>query len=342
MLWKSFASDNYAGIHPTVLKAINDANRGHEKAYADDNYTEKAIGLFKKHFGNDIDVYFLTTGTAANVLCLSALVKPYESIICAESAHINVDECGAPEHYIGSKLLAIPTQDGKLTVAAIQNQLLSRGDQHRVQPRVISITQGTECGTLYTPAEIAKITEFAHAHDMYVHMDGARLSNAAASLNVSLAVLTKDVGIDVVCFGGTKNGMMIGEAAIFFNKELSKDFKYIRKQGMQLVSKMRFISAQFIALLTDDLWLKNAQHANAMAMLLADEIKDISYIKISKQVQANAVFAILDQKMIALLQEKYSFYVWDSALSEVRWMTSWDTTREDVMEFVAFIKKMKI
>lgn len=339
MIWKSFASDNYAGIHPIILKAINDANQGHAKAYAGDTYTEKAIESFKKHLGNNIDVYFVCTGTAANVLCLSALVKPYEGIICAESAHINVDECGAPENYTGSKLLTIPTKDGKLTVEAIKGKLANIGFQHKVQPKVISITQGTELGTIYTPIEIKKITEFAHTNGMYVHMDGARLSNATASLNTTLAAITKDVGVDVLCFGGTKDGMMIGEAVIFFNKEFSKDFKYIRKQGMQLVSKMRFISAQFIALLNDNLWLKNAQNANSMAQLLADEIKKIPQIKMSKNVEANAVFAIIDPKIISILQDKYDFYVWDDATSEVRWMTSWDTTKEDIMEFVVFIKK---
>ena len=339
MIWKGFASDNYAGIHPDILEAINTANKGHSKAYGDDTYTKEAIALFKKQFGNDIDVYFVCTGTAANVLSLSALLKPFQAIVCAESAHLNVDECGAPEKYLGCKLLTMPTKDGKLTVEAIKNHLINSGDQHKVQPKVLSITQGTELGTLYTPAEIKAITDFAHAHNLLVHMDGARLSNAAASLNVSLSAITQDVGIDVLCFGGTKDGMMLGEAIIFFNKELSKDFQYIRKQGMQLVSKMRFISAQFIALLTDNLWLKNAQHANAMAQLLADEIKKIPQITLSKPVQANAVFAYINPNVIPLVQEKYAFYVWDEATSEVRWMTSWDTTKEDILDFVACIKK---
>lgn len=340
MIWKGFASDNYAGIHPTILEAINNANKGHSKAYGNDTYTKAAIELFKKYFGNDIDVYFVCTGTAANVLSLSTLLKPFQGIICAESAHLNADECGAPEKYTGSKLLTIPTKDGKLTVDAIKNQLINIGDQHKVQPKVISIAQATELGTVYTPDEIKVITDFAHANNLLVHMDGARLSNATASLNVSLAAITKDVGIDVLCFGGTKDGMMLGEAIIFFNRELAKDFQYIRKQGMQLVSKMRFISAQFIALLTNNLWLKNAQHANAMAQLLADEIKKIPQIKLSKPVQANAVFAYVDPTIIPLLQEKYFFYVWDEATSEVRWMTSWDTTKEDILDFVEFIKKI--
>ena len=337
---KNFASDNYSGIDPDVLKAINDANKGHEKAYGGDTYTQKAIDIFKKHFGENVDVYFMLTGTAANVLGLSALLKPYQGIICAETAHINVDEAGAPEKYTGSKLLTVPTKDGKLTVESIKNHLSALGDQHKIQPKVISITQVTELGTLYTIDEIKKITEFAHANDLYVHMDGARLNNAAASLNTSFAALTKEAGIDLLSFGGTKDGMMLGEAVIFFNKELSKDFKYIRKQGMQLASKMRFIAAQFIALLSNDLWLKNAQHANNMARLLAEEIKKIPEIKISRETQANAVFAYIDPKLIPLLQEKYFFYVWDEITSEVRWMTSFDTTKEDILDFVIFIKKI--
>jgi threonine aldolase len=338
MVWKGFASDNYAGIHPKILKAINDANKGHSKAYGADEYTKEAINLFKQLFGNDTEVFFVCTGTAANVLTLQALLKPYQGVLCADTAHINVDECGAPEHYTGCKLLTVPAKDGKLTVQAIENQLSVFGDQHKVQPKVISISQSTELGTVYTRDEIKKITQFAHAHGMYVHMDGARLSNAVASLNISLAAITKDAGIDVLCFGGTKDGMMLGEAIIFFNKELAKDFQYIRKQGMQLVSKMRFISAQFIALLTDNLWLKNAQHANAMAQLLATEVQKIPAIKMNKNVEANAVFAHINPQLIPLLQEKYYFYVWDEATSQVRWMTSWDTTEQDILEFVAYIK----
>lgn len=339
MTGKSFASDNYAGVHPHILQAIQDANKGHSKAYGGDSYTQEAIARFKQLLGEDIDVYFVCNGTAANVLSLNSLIKSYQGIICAHSAHINVDECGAPEKYIGCKLLTVPTKDGKLTVESIKHYLADRGDQHKVQPKIISIAQSTELGTVYTPEEIKKITDFAHAHDLLVHMDGSRISNAVASLNTSLAAITKDVGVDVLCFGGTKDGMMIGDAVIFLNKELAKDFQYIRKQGMQLVSKMRFISAQFIALLMDDLWLKNAQHANAMAKLLASEIKKIPQIKIHKEIQANAVFAYVDPQLIPLLQEKYYFYIWDEATSEVRWMTSWDTTPEDIQEFVSFIRQ---
>ena len=218
---KSFASDNYAGIHPDVLQAIIDANHGHDKAYGADQYTEQAVELFKKHFGPNIDVYFVLTGTAANVLGLSTLLKSHQAVICAETAHINVDEAGAPEKYTGSKLLTVKTANGKLTVEDIKNQLFAVGDQHKAQPKVVSITQGTELGTLYTPEEIKAICDFAHANNLYVHLDGARLCNAAAALNVPLAALTTDVGIDLLSFGGTKDGMMLGEAVVFFNKNLS-------------------------------------------------------------------------------------------------------------------------
>ncbi len=339
MIGKSFASDNYAGIHPHILKAIHDANEGHAQAYGNDHYTHDAIALFKQHLGQTIDVYFVCNGTAANVLSLNTLLKSHQAIICADSAHINVDECGSAEKYTGCKLLTVATKDGKLTVEGIAHYLNLRGNQHKVQPKLISISQSTESGTVYTLEEIKQITDFAHANNLFVHMDGSRLSNAIVSLNTNLAAMTKEAGIDVLSFGGTKNGMMMGEAVIFFNKELAEDFPYIRKQGMQLISKMRFISTQFIALLKDDLWLKNARQANAMAQLLANEIKKIPAIKLSQEPQANAVFACLDPKLIPLLQENYYFYIWNETLSEVRWMTSWDTTAEDIQNFVACIKQ---
>lgn len=336
---KNFASDNYAGMHPDILQAIASVNEHAQKAYGDDDYTAAAVELFKQQFGSDIDVYFVVNGTAANILGLSAVLKPYQAVLCSQVAHINVDECGAFEKYTGSKLLTITTTDGKITVDDIKTKLFDCGNQHRVQPKIVSISQSTELGTLYSQEEIKNITEFAHAHNMLVHMDGARLSNAAASLNLSLSALTRDVGIDIVSFGGTKDGMMFGEAVIFFDKKLSEDFKYIRKQGMQLISKMRFIAAQFIALLSNDLWRRNAHHANAMAQLLHAEIKKNSEIVISRPVQSNAVFAYVDARLIVALQEKYYFYVWDEATHEVRWMTSFNTTEQDVFDFVADIKQ---
>lgn len=336
---KSFASDNFSGVHSDIMQAIIDANIGHAHAYGNDMYTQKATELFKQHFGTDIDAYLVCSGTAANVLGLSTLLKPYQAVICAKTAHLNVDEAGAPEHYIGCKLLAIETADGKITVEDIKKQLNLIGNPHKAQPKIISLTQCTELGTVYTVEELLEITQFAHHNNLYVHMDGARLCNAAAALNLPLVALTKDVGIDLLSFGGTKNGMMFGEAVVFFDKHVSADFKYIRKQGMQLVSKMRFIATQFIALLTNDLWLKNAQQANAMAKLLHDEIITIPEITISNDVQANVVFAQIDPRIIFQLQNKYYFHVWNENKSQVRWMTSFDTTEQDILGFVAAIKQ---
>lgn len=337
---KSFASDNYSGIHPEILDAIVQANYGHAPAYGADEWTQKAIEKFKGHFGKNVDVHFLFNGTGANVLGLSALTHSFNAVICAQTAHINVDECGAPEKFTGCKLLSVPTKDGKLTIDAIKHYLQRVGDQHHVQPKVISITQATEFETVYTPGEIKTLADFAHTHDMFVHMDGARIANAAAYLDLPLRSITTDVGVDLLSCGGTKNGMMFGEAVVFFNPTLSQNFTFIRKQGMQLASKMRFISAQFIALLSNDLWLKNAQHSNAMAQRLAQGLATISGITITQTVQANGVFAIIPKQHIALLQEHYPFYVWNEDTSEVRLMASFDTTQEDVDGFIALAKSI--
>jgi len=335
----SFASDNNAGVHPNILIAINSVNQGHVISYGDDIFTQSAVKKFEEHFGKDVEVYFVFNGTAANVLGLSAMVEPFNSVICSEVAHIDKDECCAPERFIGCKLVTIPTKDGKIRVEQIEEHIDSLGNQHRAQPKVISITQATELGTVYKPEEIKVIADFAHKNQLFLHMDGARLSNAAASLNVKLRQITADVGVDVLSFGGTKNGMMFGEAVIFFNKKLPENFKYIRKQGMQLASKMRFISAQFEALLSNNLWLKNAKHANEMARLLARKIEEVPDTKITQEVEANAVFAIVSPKYVSLLREKYFFYIWNREKSEVRWMASFDTTREDVKKFVNVIEK---
>lgn len=334
---KSFASDNYAGVHPRILQAVIEANNGDCPSYGNDAWTAKAIQKFQEHFDTD-KVYFVATGTAANVLGLQAALKSYQAIICAQTAHIHVDECGAPEKFLGSKLLTVPTDTGKLTVDLIKKYVLVVGNQHHVQPKVVSITQTTELGTVYTPEEVKELADFAHAHNWILHVDGARLCNAAATLNVPLKALTKDVGVDILSFGGTKNGMMLGEAVLFFNKPLAHNFKYIHKQGMHLVSKMRFISAQFIALLSNNLWLKNAQHANNMAQLLIKELQNIPEIDIANNNQANAVFARINPTYIPALQKKYAFYVWDEETSEVRWMTSFSTTEEDIHTFVKYIK----
>ncbi len=337
---KHFGSDNHSGIHPDILKAIINANSDHAIAYGEDEYTKRAIKKFKEHFGKDIDVFLLYTGTAANILGLKTITNSFNSIICAETAHLNVHECCGPEKFTGCKLVTISTTDGKLTVDQIKPHIVGVGDPHQAQPKVISITQPTELGTVYTPKEIKEITDFAHENNMLVHVDGARLSNAAASLNVGMKEITQDVGVDLLCFGGTKNGMMFGEAVIFFNKKLSKNFVFFRKQGMQLASKMRFISVQFEALLSNNLWLKNAKHSNKMAQLLYREIKDIPKIKITQKVQTNAIFAIIPKNYVIPLQKEYFFYVFNELTSEVRWMCSFDTTTEDIMNFSNTIRRI--
>jgi len=335
---RSFASDNNAGVHPEIMEAIVAANDGHVIAYGDDPYTARAIKLFRQHLGKDAQVYFVFGGTGANVLGLKAATASHHAIICAQTAHINVDECGAPEKFTGCKLLSLNTPDGKIKVDQIKPLLHEVGFEHHVQPRVISVSQATEMGTVYTPLELKKLSGFAHAHDMLLHVDGARIANAAASLNITLKEITKDSGVDILSFGGAKNGMMYGEAVVFFAESLARDFKYTRKQGTHLPSKMRFISAQFEALLANDLWLRNAQRANRMAQRLASELATVPQITITQQVEANGVFALLPKKYIPVLQKKYFFYVWNEETSEVRFMTSFDTTEEDISKFVALVK----
>lgn len=335
---RGFASDNNSGVHPEVLQAISQVNTGHTIAYGDDEFTKAATEKIKNEFGAHVEVYFVFIGTAANVLGLKAVTDSYHAIICPETAHINVDECGAPERFTGCKLLSVETPNGKLTVDRIKKHMHGFGFEHHSQPKVISITQATELGTVYTPDEIKEITDYAHGNGLLVHMDGARISNAAVSLGMSFREFTSDVGIDVLSFGGTKNGMMYGEAIVFFNKELANNFKYIRKQGMQLASKMRYISAQFDAMLTNNLWKRNAEHANKMAKLLAAEVSKIPQIKVTQEVQVNGVFAIIPKELIPELQEEFFFYVWDEDRGEVRWMTSFDTTEDDIHEFVSLLK----
>ncbi|MBW2096182.1 MAG: low specificity L-threonine aldolase [Deltaproteobacteria bacterium] len=337
---RGFASDNNAGVHPRIMEAIAQANQGHVVAYGDDPYTEAAIRKFKETFGEETEVFFVYNGTGANVLSLQSLTHSFQAIICAETAHINEDECGAPEKFTGCKLLTISTKNGKITIEQIRPHLHALGNEHHAQPKVISITQATELGTVYLPDEITAITRFAHQNGLFVHLDGARICNAAVALNVGLREATRDLGVDVLSFGGTKNGVMFGEAVIFFNPDLARDFKFIRKQGTQLASKMRFIAVQFEALLTDHLWRRNAEHANTMATLLAREVRDITQVEIVQSVDANAIFAKIPQEQIQLLQQEYFFYVWDEEQSIVRWMTSFDTTEEDIMGFVSLLKKV--
>lgn len=334
---RSFASDNNAGVHPQVLKAVSAANRGHTVGYGDDPYTQSAIRKFKQQFGRDIEVFFVFNGTAANCLGLKAMTESYQAVICAEGAHIYTDECGAPEKFTGCKLVPIPTTDGKLTVESVTHAYHGIGDQHHVQPRVISITQATELGTVYKPPEIRELARFAHERKMFLHLDGARIANAAVSLGLTLRQATRDLGVDVLSFGGTKNGAMGAETVVFFDQKLARDFLYVRKQGMQLASKMRFISAQFEALLSNDLWRKNAQHANRMARLLEEQLSRIPQVKIVHPVEANGVFARIPRSAISRLQKRYFFYVWNEEESLVRWMCSFDTTEEDVKRFSRFV-----
>lgn len=336
---RSFASDNNAGVHPEVIEAIKAANDGHAIGYGGDPITARAMELFQKHFG-DVAVFFVFGGTGANVLGLKAITQPYHAIFCAETAHVNVDECGAPEKFTGCKLIAIPTPDGKLRAEQIKPLLHGIGVEHYAQPRVISISQATEMGTVYTPEELKTLADFAHDNSLLLHVDGARLSNAAVALDKTFKEITADVGIDVLSFGGTKNGMMYGEAVVFFDKDRASDFKFIRKQGMHLPSKMRFISAQFEALLAGDLWRRGAAHANRMAQVLGRELAKVPKIKLTQPVESNGVFATIPREYIPALQEKYFFYVWDDAISEVRLMASFDTSEDDIHDFIDFVNQI--
>ena len=335
---RGFASDNNAGVHPRIMKALADANSGHCIAYGDDPYTSAAKEQFRKLFG-ECEVFFVFNGTGANVLSLQAMTQPFNAVICADTAHIHVDECGAPERFTGCKLLFNPTPDGKLQIPDIARHLHGIGFEHHAQSRVVSITQATEMGTVYTIDELRDIAAFAHASGLLLHVDGARIANAVAHLGVSVKEMITDTGVDIMSFGGTKNGMMYGEAVVVLNPGLAGNFKYIRKQGMQLASKMRYISTQFEEYLKDGLWLENARHSNRMAQLLCKEVQALG-ITVTQKVEANEVFAILPAQAIEELQQEFFFYVWDEAHSEVRWVCSWDTSEDDVERFVAILKKL--
>jgi threonine aldolase len=334
---RSFANDNNAGVHPEILEAIARANHGHVVAYGDDPYTRSAVKKFEEHFGPDIAVFFTFNGTGANVLSLQALTQSFQSVLCTDYAHINCDECGAPEKHTGCKLIPLPHQDGKITLDSVRQAYHGIGDQHHSQPRVISITQSTEMGTVYQPEEIQALARFAHEHGMFLHVDGARIANAAASLGQTLREATRDLGVDVLSFGGTKNGILGGEAVVFFQRELGRDFLYLRKQGMQLASKMRFIAAQFEALLTDDLWRRSAEHANRMARLLEKEISGIPELKVVWKVESNGVFAQIPRDSIEKIKRHYFFYMWIEEESIVRWMCSFDTTEDDIHKFARVV-----
>lgn len=335
--WRGFASDNYAGIHPDVLEAIARANTGHDVAYGDDVITGRLRDAVKDHFGAQAQVFPVFNGTGANVVALQAMTRRWEAVVCSTTAHVNVDEGGAPEHGAGLKLWTVPTPDGKLTPGLIDTQAWGFGDVHRAQPGAVTITQSTELGTLYTVDEITAITEHAHSMRMGVHLDGARISNAAAALGTGLGDFTTEAGVDAVSFGGTKNGVMIGEAVIVLNEHAAPGVDFLRKSSMQLASKMRFISAQLLALLSDDLWLRNAQHANAMASMLEARVRLIPGVNVVRPVQANAVFAIIPPAVTERLQRRFRFYTWDQNSGEVRWMCAWDTAPADVEAFATAI-----
>lgn len=335
----SFGSDNHSGIHPQIMQAIEQANTGHSEAYGDDSITKQAILIIKKHFGKHASPYFVLNGTSANVLALKALSQSFNAIICAASAHINVDECAAPEQAIGCKLVTIETPDGKLTPELVSQHLHGFGSQHHAQPRIISISQPTELGTVYQTQEIEQLATIAHQHNMYLHVDGARLSNAAAALNLNFNQFTSDVGVDVVSLGGTKNGLMIGEAVVFLKEGLDLNFMYIRKQQMQLYSKMRFIAAQFVPFLSNGIYLSNATHANKMAKTLYSQLKQIPQLKITQLVETNAVFVSMPRPLIDKLLEQHCFYIWNEHTNEVRLMTSFNTTEADITQFITNIKE---
>jgi threonine aldolase len=334
---KSFASDNYAGAHPEVRAARGAANDGHAVSYGDDPWTARAHDLLRQHFGETAEPFLVFNGTGANVCVLRAALKPWEAVICTDTAHIAVDEGGAPEWLTGSKLITQSTPDGKLTPALVERAAVRLGDQHAVQPRLVSITQSTELGTLYAVEEIAALVETAHRLGLLVHVDGARLANAAAALDLPLRAFTTDVGVDAVSFGGTKNGLVVGEAVVLLNPVLRPGFEWIRKQSMQLSSKTRFLAAGFTALLEDDLWLRSARHANAMASRLAAGVGALDGVRVTQPVQANGVFAVLPPQVTAALQADWPFYVWDEHTGEVRWMCAWDHTEAEVYAFVAAV-----
>lgn len=342
---RGFASDNYAGVHPEILDAIAAANEGHQIAYGEDVYTARLHEVFAEHFGDGVQVFPVFNGTGANVVGLQSMIPRWGAVVCAKTAHINTDEAGAPERVAGIKLLQIETPDGKLTPDLIDKEAWGWGDEHRAQPLVVSITQTTELGTAYSVDEVKAIADHVHSLGMKLHMDGARIANAAASLGVPLRAFTTDAGVDVLSFGGTKNGMLYGEAIVVLNPEAADGLIYLRKLNMQLASKMRFISAQLIALLSDDLYLRSASHANAMADRLRTSLEtgiadgSIVGVGFSQATQSNGVFATLPAGVADRLREHFRFYDWDAARHEVRWMCSFDTSEHDIDAFVAALKQ---
>ena len=347
---RGFGSDNHSGISPEVLQALAEANTGHALAYGDDECTLRLQSLFKEVFGPRAEVYPVFNGTGANVLCIDTLCRSHEAVVCAETAHINVDECGAPQRIVGCRLLTVPTPDGKLTPDLVATRLHGFGFEHHSQPRAVSISQPTELGTLYTPDEIRALADQAHRHGMYLHLDGARLANAAAALGTTFRALTTDLGVDILSFGGTKNGLLMGESCVVLNPALCTDrpsslsastpqLRYRRKQMAQLCSKMRFLSVQLETYLATDLWQRNAAHSNRMAQLLRSAVEGLPGLRVVYPVQANSVFVQLPTAVWKRLQRRYFFYEWDEAADIVRWMCSFDTTESDIQSFVQALKE---
>ncbi len=337
---RSFASDNNSGVHPDIMDAILKANVNHASGYGDDPYTAEAVEAVRSIFGNDADVFFVFNGTGANVVALRACTQPFHAILSAETAHIAVDECGAPVSQTGCQLKEIATADGKLTPELIRSRLTGFGEVHHSQPKVVYLAQCTELGTVYSLDELKQIAGLVHEYGMFLHMDGARLANAAVSLGCSLKEMTVDAGVDILSFGGTKNGMMMGESVISFDKKLSENLGYIRKQSAQLYSKMRYASCQFTAYLQNDLWLRNARHANDMAQSLKKGIEQIAAVEFTQPIDANILLMQLPRQMINRLQEKYFFYVWNEACNEIRLVTSFDTAQEDIDRFLTDFEKI--
>lgn len=337
---RSFASDNNAPVAPAILQAIADANDGDAVGYGDDAWTARAVARFREHFGDATEVYFAFNGTGANVAALSSLLRPWEAVLCPATAHLQTDECGAFERFSGSKVVPIPTVDGKLRPANVEPYLHAGHGVHFPQPRAISISQATEFGGVYEIDEIAELCAFAHRHDLLVHVDGARIANAAAALGTTPRALTVGAGVDVLSFGGTKNGLMVGEAICFFEPSLHAGAApFVQKQAMQLASKMRYVAAQFEALLAADRWLEYAAHANAMTARLHARAREIPGVRITRPVRCNAIFATLDRAAIERLQRDFFFYVFDETLPEVRWMTHWATTPDEVDRFAAALTR---
>ncbi|MCG8320072.1 MAG: low specificity L-threonine aldolase [Cytophagales bacterium] len=336
---KTLASDNYAGALPEIIQSIIEANTGHAGSYGGDDFTRKSRELFRHHFGDVADVRFVFNGSGANVLSLSTAVEPFSSILCADCSHLYVDESTSPESFTGCRLIPLQTNsEGKIEIEAIKEKIIRVGDEHHPQARVLSITQPTEYGTLYSLKEIRAISDLLKEHHMFLHMDGARIFNAATALNCTLKALTSEAGVDIVSVGGTKIGMLFGEAVVVFNHQLAKNLKFKHKRAMQLASKNRFIACQFEALLKDKLWYKHAKKANDMAALLHGSIKAIPGITVTKPVQANAVFAIIPKSWTEKLQDNLFFYVWNELTNEVRLMCAFDTDENDIRKFVEAIK----